>query len=192
MKIVEKKTPKGLLTVFSEKPNLDLKSVHQVHGNKVIYPPSEGQQADGIISCQANDFLAIKTADCLPILLEGESHFALIHAGWRGLQQEILMAPELRAQKFNFAYIGQSIRSCCFEVTSEFKAHFPQSHHFKESEGRLSFDLQQEAYDQLKRLDPSLKIEIAPECTCCDNRFHSYRRNQTEKRLWTIYQRIDL
>jgi copper oxidase (laccase) domain-containing protein len=83
--------------------------------------------------------------------------------------------------------IGPSIHVCCFEVSPDFKENFKHSSFFKESEGKIYFDLQQEASRILKEEFPHILVNIAPVCTCCNNKFHSYRRDKTKNRNWNLY-----
>ncbi len=61
-------------------------TLEQVHGNKVLEARVGEQMADGLISSEPGQVLAIGTADCYPILLE-DFHtgiIAAVHTGWRG------------------------------------------------------------------------------------------------------------
>ena len=66
--------------------------VKQVHGTTIVDASlADGQrQADGIFTTRPKVKIAIKTADCLPILCVTEGYGAAIHAGWRGLFAGIL------------------------------------------------------------------------------------------------------
>jgi polyphenol oxidase len=68
----------------------------QVHGVNVLVDPLPGGvldrfdcQADGLTTSRAGVVLAVKTADCQPILLAHVSgrHVAALHCGWRGNRQ---------------------------------------------------------------------------------------------------------
>ncbi len=179
----------GRFESWGEKPLFDFHHVTQVHGVEIVSIETLPAEADGMISSWKDLTipLAIKTADCLPIVIEGESGVVFLHAGWRGLADGILKRPEVAMIHPQRCFIGPSIHVCCFEVTAEFKDHFKDSSHFKESEGKLYFDLQLEAKKKLRDLFPNLLIEIAPVCTCCHQDFHSYRRNKTPKRNWNLY-----
>ena len=71
--------------------------LQQVHGNRVVRWGSAAfdngpPEADAIVSDQPASLCAVRTADCLPILLcavDG-SEIAAIHAGWRGLAAGII------------------------------------------------------------------------------------------------------
>ncbi len=67
--------------------------VYQVHGGTTIFEPEAvephqkpGVEADGMATAQAGLGLAIKSADCQPVLLSHNSgrYIAALHVGWRG------------------------------------------------------------------------------------------------------------
>ncbi len=69
----------------------------QVHGVDVLIEPEPGmtmasadKEADGLATSRPGLALAVKTADCQPILLAHASgrHVAALHCGWRGNRQE--------------------------------------------------------------------------------------------------------
>jgi len=64
-------------------------SVIQVHEKTLLFEPNPNnvpQQADGLATSSAGIGLAIRTADCQPILLAHISgkYIAALHVGWRG------------------------------------------------------------------------------------------------------------
>lgn len=46
---------------------------------------------DAIIAKKNTVALYIKTADCMPILIQGKDYIAAVHAGWRGVENNILI-----------------------------------------------------------------------------------------------------
>lgn len=75
-----------------------VRCIWQVHGTDVVdsvalsAPVPERSlcivaKADGILTSRANELIAVRVADCVPILLAEESGavVAAVHAGWRGL-----------------------------------------------------------------------------------------------------------
>lgn len=191
MKVLfEKKFKTGRFVSFDEKPTGELHHVHQVHSAIVLptgTPDLATQKADGIIGSEEQT-LAIKTADCLPVLLTGEHQVALLHAGWRGLADGILTCGEVRAIHPTEAFIGPCIHVCCFEVTAEFAQHFPHAKLATLNDGTLRFDLIQEARRQLETAFPGIKVTDSGECTCCNKKYPSFRRDKTTQRIWNLYQ----
>ncbi len=100
------------------------------------YPAGEGQgapQGDALITDEPGILLAVRTADCVPVLLLDSKRRAVaaIHAGWKGMLGGIVekTAGEMMRQ-FNsrprnlFAAVGPSIGVCCYEVGEEVAEHF--------------------------------------------------------------------
>ena len=48
-------------------------------------------KADGIITKNKNVLLGILTADCAPVILLGKEYFGILHVGWRGLLNNIIL-----------------------------------------------------------------------------------------------------
>ncbi len=190
MSLIERKElAHGHFEVHSEFPEGKVYSVHQVHGPDVVDISETQEKADGIAArYESLDLpLAIKTADCLPIVIEGNKGVVHLHAGWRGLASGILASEKIKELIPERAYVGPSIQVCCFEVSEEFRENFPGNKNFEARE-TLHFNLQAEAEDQLRSLYPHLQIEVSSTCTKCDHRFHSYRRGKDKsERNWNLY-----
>jgi YfiH family protein len=179
----------GRFETWSVKPPIDTHQVTQVHGVDIVSIETLPAEADGMVSSwdKFNLPLAIKTADCLPIVIEGEKGVVFLHAGWRGLADGILKRAEISLIKPQRAFIGPSIHVCCFEVSAEFKDNFKDSPFFKEAEGKLYFDLQQEAKRLFHQDFTNLLVTVAAVCTCCHNELNSYRRDKTKNRNWNLF-----
>lgn len=168
---------------------MDFLHVTQVHGTEIVSPETLPCEADGIFLSweEFSRPLAIKTADCLPIVIEGEKGVVFLHAGWRGLADGILEKPEIAMIHPQRVFIGPSIHECCFEVSEDFQKNFPDSPHFRKVGDKFFFNLQEEAKRKLRLTFPNLLVQYAPVCTCCSKEFHSYRRDKTKHRNWNIY-----
>jgi YfiH family protein len=164
--------------------NSHLATAKQVHSNQVLVVKSSGPQGEGdaLISNQPGIGLAIRTADCLPILIADPKNRAVaaVHAGWRGVVSEI--APrtvEALTRQFGskpedlVVAIGPGIGPCCFEVGPEVAAQFQLS-------GRTKVDLVETTCRQLGRNGVSLsQICTSGLCSYCDSElFESYRRDR--------------
>jgi YfiH family protein len=187
------KLPIGKLSVYTDKPSFDFVYLNQVHSSVILDYDNESfdqkAEADGIRFKNSSLLkipFAIKTADCLPIILIGKESSIFMHAGWRGINKGIILHKKVSEIQPHFAFIGPSIQKNSFQVTSEFRENFPQSKNFGTSEP-LTFDLQREAEDQLIQLNPSMTIQNCAECTFANAKYNSYRRDKTEKRNWNIY-----
>jgi YfiH family protein len=68
-----------------------------VHGAEVVVVTAEnatevcGAEADALVTAEPDIALAVQTADCVPVIFEGEHGvFGLAHAGWRGLEAGVI------------------------------------------------------------------------------------------------------
>ena len=159
-------------------------TARQVHSNRVLLVRSEGKQGEGdaLISDVPGIGLAIRTADCLPILIADPRHRAVaaVHAGWRGVVCEIAAkAVEAMTQNFGsqaadlVVAIGPGIGPCCFEVGPEVAVQFGLS-------GRTKVDLVETTCRQLGRNGVSAgQIFSSRLCTRCNTELlESYRRDR--------------
>jgi YfiH family protein len=66
--------------------------MQQVHGARVmaVEQPGNVPECDAIITSNPNLWLAVKTADCVPILISSAYAVAAVHAGWRSAEAGIL------------------------------------------------------------------------------------------------------
>ena len=109
---------KNLKLLDSICPNIHW--ITQVHGCNVIELPCSNRIGDSVFTKQKNVVCAVRTADCLPILLTNKkgSMVAAIHAGWRSLGSGII---EKTISKINsdsdiYAWLGPSISADRFIV----------------------------------------------------------------------------
>lgn len=178
--------------VWDHKPKIkELKEVTQVHGNVVVEASKINTpiEADGLISTN-KESLAIKTADCLAVAFISDSGISLVHAGWRGLKDHILLDRQIKSLNPDKIFIGPHIRIKNYEVSLDFTKNFPKSNNFKEIEGRIFFDMTKEAIDQLKECYPLAEIIDCGLDTYSDDRFYSYRNGDLELRNWNILRKI--
>lgn len=193
-KLLTKQTSFGNFEIFDQRPSFPVYSLQQIHSAHVVEifedssPASFSHKADAMVFLTHSPTAkAIVTADCLPIYLQGRTHSALIHAGWKGLNLSIMKHPLIQKLQAEYAYIGPHILDCCFKVTPDFKENFIDSKNFSTRVGLLYFNLYNEAVLQIKKLSPQIQIEGSGVCTCCHKDFHSYRSNKTMERNWNIF-----
>ena len=156
--------------------------VTQVHGTRIadVAGPGSWGNADGIVTSKENLPLAVSTADCVPVILEGDEVAAVVHAGWRGTAAGVLEAmvetlsgrgtPPARAA------IGPAIGPCCYEVGPEVADRFP-GHVERTNWDTTSVDL---AGAIASKLEP-LEVWRSSECTFTSTDLHSFRRDGTER-----------
>lgn len=174
-----------------------LETCRQVHGTRAIEVRSAGSGWSECDDCDAlwtrlpGVALGIKAADCLPVTIVDESGTTInLHAGWRGLAAGILpgtlnrVKGEAPISASASAYLGPSIRICCFEVGEEVVDAFRKNHRWVDdfvdrSRGRPHVDLAGVATRSL--IDAGVdatRIWDGELCTRCpDSMFHSFRRS---------------
>lgn len=180
-----------IFETFDHLPKIEgIKQLDQVHGDNIVSIQSENQTtADGFIFMSdqlKNNTPAIRTADCLPIWIMNDDQHYFLHAGWRGLYQNILKT----IPKIDFALIGPSIQSSSFEVQSDFKKYFSQDDFYQNISQKLTFDLQAYAKKLIRDISEDAVIIDSGLCTYQDQRFHSYRRDKTSDRNWSIIRSL--
>jgi YfiH family protein len=171
----------------------NLTTLKQVHSSRCVFAGGRGGvlgEGDALLENTPGAAVAVKTADCVPILLVDRDRRAVaaVHAGWRGTVAEIARraVEEMRCEFGSDpaeleAAIGPGIGACCYEVGPDVGAHFRQ-HSEPGREGRARVDLAAANRRQLLEagLD-SARIYISGLCTMCrPDEFHSYRRDKQD------------
>lgn len=177
----------GFGTRGSDVPALfgNLATLKQIHSSECV--PAEGRkgqlgQGDALLENTPGSVVAVKTADCIPVLLADERQRAVaaVHAGWRGTAGQIVKkAVSAMQEKFGtrpddlHAAIGPGIGGCCYEVGPEVAAQFGMS-------GRVHLDLAAINRRQLAEAGvPEARIYRSDLCTMCGSEeFHSFRRDR--------------
>ena len=161
--------------------------------------PWPGPAADAIISNDPTAAIAVRVADCVPILLADESGRIVggVHAGWRGMSKRVAIAAvEAMQARYGvrperiLAAVGPCIGPCCYEVGADTKEAFrADGHHAvvlarwfaNRPSGKFHLDLWQAARDQLEGAGLRAEnIHVAELCTRTHSEtFHSYRADGT-------------
>jgi YfiH family protein len=150
----------------------------QVHGTGVIEagPGDAGVigDADILVTRAPGRVLAILSADCVPVVLQGDGVVAVVHAGWRGLVGGAIETGIAALGSVTRAWVGPSIHACCYEVGPEVVAAFEAAGLPIAADDRV--DPGRAAIVALRRggIDG---IEAITDCTSCDARYFSYRRD---------------
>lgn len=140
---------------------------------------SECDSCDALWSAQRGVALGIKVADCLPVsMLDQGNHIAAnIHSGWRGAAQNIVgKTLDVIGAPNASAWLGPSIRVCCFEVGEEVAARF-DPRFVDRSYAKPHVDLAAYTADVLRKRGVE-RIYDSQLCTRCEGSiFHSFRRD---------------
>ncbi len=153
--------------------------------------------ADALITTSTSFFIGIKTADCVPVLIIGDSMVGVVHAGWRGLIQNIVFKALEKMDELGcnikHIFVGAHICKNCYEVGQDVVDNLPNYYKDKKYLKKLSWgnyllDLFSIVCHQIEIFNPLIKVEHISKYTCCHNDlFYSYRKEKTQKRnLWAI------
>jgi len=168
----------------------------QTHSNKVIHTKDwhADIEADACYSDCINDVCIIMTADCLPLLIcdiDGRE-VAAIHAGWRGLANNIIEQTVSRFKSDNknlLVWLGPAIGPDAFEVGQDvfdrFTERDPQAKSAFKATSDIHFlaDIYQLARQQLYQLGIE-NIFGGQRCTLNEpSDFFSFRRDGQTGRM---------
>ncbi len=179
--------------------------LNQVHGTRVVRwedVATAAPDADAIFSSSPGSLCAVRTADCLPVLLcaRDGAEVAAIHAGWRGLAAGVIEAAidAMQTRPADLlAWFGPAISQPAFEVGEEVREAFcavsaDAGAAFEQNDrGRWQADLYQLGRQRLAAAGVSA-VYGGGLCTYADpGRFYSYRRDGTTGRLLSfIYKPV--
>lgn len=161
----------------------DWASVSQVHGAKVqaVTGPGPAGEGDVLVTTTPDMPLAVRTADCVPLIMESAAAVAVVHAGWRGLAVGVVAEGAAALQQMDDvplrAAMGPAIGPCCYDVGDEVAERFPEFVE-RSRHGGTSVNLWRAAAAQLG----DLEVWNAAVCTSCDGAFFSHRRDDDGRR----------
>ncbi len=196
-------------THFPILKKLPLIRAEQVHGHLVteihqttLSPSQIMPLADGLLTSKKELVLAIKTADCLPLILfEPELNLlSIVHAGWRGALEKIAtqaidkMLAHGGQMKKIVAVFGPTISQEVYEVDQTLFDRFNSPECFiprtePGKEGKYLFDLKKKVLHELLSQGISEEhCENISACTYTDKaHFYSFRREPgITERQWTV------
>jgi YfiH family protein len=112
-------------------PIAHMRQIHSAH-IAIVEKPTLVAETDALITTTPGLWLAIKTADCVPILISSPKAVAAIHAGWRSTEAGILSKTikmlctdfHLDVADLHLA-LGPSLSQPHFEVEAQFQSRFP-------------------------------------------------------------------
>ena len=178
----------------------ELRGARRADGGNAATKPAE-PQADASITRTPGIVLAIKTADCLPVLFcaDDASEIAAAHAGWRGLSAGVLentFAAMQTPRENILAWLGPAIAAQSYEVGDEVRDAFLAHDSAAAScftatrPGHWLCDLYAVARQRLERAGVT-RIFGAGLDTFTDPRLHSYRRDGAHSGrmvslIWTL------
>ncbi len=155
----------------------------QVHGSTTLRADLAGNlgEADALVVTRLGLAVAVATADCVPVVIEGDGFAAVIHAGWRGAAagviESCLASIDSAGLTPRRAAVGPAICALCYEVGEDVAAAFPE-HTSTTSWGTRSVDLPGIV---AARLD-GIPVWRSDRCTRTDESLHSFRADRTWRR----------
>lgn len=176
----------------------ELVEVHQVHGGEVhvvragqpAHTGGSDTRADAIVSDDPSRVLAIRVADCAPVLLaSGDGRVVgAVHAGWRGVVAGVLPGAVRAMRSLGAEGVRGAVGPCIgvehFEVGPEVAAEFKRAFGadaatiVRPGRGdRSMVDLQGALVRQGAAI--GVEIEALPRCTFAEPElFYSHRRDR--------------
>lgn len=169
--------------------------LRQVHGTAIVRAARHGPPPDADASywVPGAGVPAIRTADCVPILLADRygRAAAALHAGWRGTVGRIAAVGVASLGALGveptaiLAALGPAIGPCCYEVGEEVAEAVARAAAgapgavVRSGPGRPRADLRRANRAQLLGAGvPEGAVHVAPWCTRCEpGLFHSFRRD---------------
>jgi len=180
----------------------DVVTVQQVHGREVVAADlARGRsdvRADCIVVESPGVIAAVRTADCVPLLLlevrGGRPRWAAaVHAGWRGTVAGVAVAAIAHARERGIALermeavLGPAIGMCCYDVGDDVveplsSLDLLSGDVFRREGGACKIDLRRINALLLERAGLRREaIRIVGPCTRCDSgHYFSYRRDPSE------------
>lgn len=173
--------------------------VNQVHGRNVVNANDATSESSGDVIVDFGDgfAVAILVADCLPILIVDEDSptLAVAHAGWRGLENNVL---ESALEHFDHrdavhVFLGPCISGATYQVGPEVAEHFTNvpGAVTPDAEGKSRLDLRLVAIAQLLALGVAEShITVAQQSTDGGATFYSDRAQRPCGRFALVARRV--
>jgi polyphenol oxidase len=162
--------------------------VSQVHGRDVhvvcpgdTLPPAPMPKADALVTTRPDVVLAVRAADCLPVLFAGEGVVGAAHSGRKGMYVGVVPATveamrQLGAERIT-AVLGPYACGKCYEVPGEMRAEVAEqvpASYSETSWGTPAIDVAAGVRSQLAEL--GVEVVDATACTIESENLYSYRR----------------
>lgn len=166
--------------------------MRQVHGATVVEVSEPGEhagvEADAAFTTRLGCTLAVRTADCVPVVLVNEAAIGVVHAGWRGLAAGVIEATVDAMGAPVEAHIGPHIRRGCYEfggadldtVAGALGEHVRAT----TSWGTPALDLTA----AVRRVLGGTRLHDSGACTACSDVFFSWRARGERERFATLAQ----
>ena len=149
----------------------------QSHSNQVVVATDHASilDADGIITNNKQIALAVRIADCLPVLMYSEHAVAAVHVGRKGLLNKVAMNAVVAMKKFGSSpisgVVGPHICGNCYEVDAQMYEEIVKEH--PATGGKVNH---LNLYEGLSAQLPEITFTNLGLCTKENRDYFSYRR----------------
>ena len=182
---------RAVADAFDVRPDAVVR-VSQVHGRDVYavqpedeFPLEPTPIADALVTTRSDVALAVRAADCLPVLLSGDGVVGAAHSGRKGMYVGVVPATveamrELGASRIT-AVLGPYACGKCYEVPEEMRAEVAErvpASYSETSWGTPALDVGAGVRAQLVAL--GVEVIDATACTIESENLYSYRREGPE------------
>ncbi|HMV41624.1 MAG TPA: polyphenol oxidase family protein [Leptospiraceae bacterium] len=158
------------------------------------------QEGDALYSCNLEEILVVKTADCMPLFFwsETERLIGIIHSGWKGtdlgISEKLFKFLKSKGHKIESiqGFLGPCARKKNYEVGHDlferFSLYAPSAIEPKEN-GKYSLGIDLVLKKRLQENLIDILLEDSEICTIENTEYHSHRRKDTGRNLNIIYRR---
>jgi len=180
---------------------ISLVYMNQIHSNIVKTLASDNNfqtplTCDALITNKLKTPLMVMVADCAPILFYDAKKrvIAVAHSGRVGTFKNIVKnVIDSFKENYNsntkdiFVSIGAKINICCYEVSHDIFTEAKElnlEYAIEERDKKIYLDIDKILYSQL--IESGIKkenIDASNECTCCNSKYFSYRRDKITGRF---------
>lgn len=160
----------------------------------VVTHPGEhaGADADAAVTASPGCVLAVRTADCAPVVLVGGHSVGVVHAGWRGLVAGVVERAVGAMLDLGdvprSAQLGPCIRAGCYEFDGpeldDLVARYGVVVRGTTTWGTPALDLPAAVHVALAEAGVA-EVQDASGCTACDTRWYSHRARGDAERFAT-------
>ena len=166
-------TVKAKLDQLTGKDTLFMK---QSHSNQieVVTDHLSAIEADGMVTNNKEIALAVRIADCLPVLMYSDHAVAAVHVGRKGLLNKVAVNAVQAMKKFGSspitAVVGPHICSNCYEVDTQMYEEIIKEH--PATGGKVNY---LNLFAGLKAQLPEISLTNLGICTKENSDYFSYR-----------------
>lgn len=171
--------------------------LRQVHGSEVVVVTAPGEHAgaaaDAAVTATPGCAVAVRTADCAPVVLIGTRAVGVVHAGWRGLMGQVVAHAVAALRELDDgplrAHLGPCIRGGCYEFAgpelSTLTQRFGPGVATTTMWGTPALDVPAAVAAALREVGVD-DLQDAAGCTACDRRWYSHRARREVERFATV------